>query len=510
MIGSLAGCSGPRTSAASAASASAPSGTAAPDPRANSLDTLVIAAPAGVPRPPFAFSKGDEALLDEIQYATFMYFWKAVNPTTGMVPDRSSVTFVSIAGVGFQLSALPIGVERGWVTRDEAQARALTILKALRDGQHNRHEGLFQHFLDGTTAGLRTDSPEHVVSTIDSALLFAGILTAGSYFGGEVRALGDELVAAANWRAFVSGDEAKPHERGFISLGWAPHKSSPDATQGRYLPYYWVDSGCEHRLVTFMGVLAPREEFRVDPAMYYRLRRAPGDYQGTGPMIWFPFSGALFVNVFSHCWINYAAMGVDDPAARGVGNRPRVDWWENSRRLVALHRQKARENPKGVPTLGEHAWGLSAMDVAKGYAVPGVYPNLMKLPGMRPEFDYSTFAPKDDYGDGSIAVYAPGAAIMFEPAAALDVLRYTRGLRAADGSALVWRDPSRPPEAGGGYGFRDSYNLGTGWVAPDYVCIDQGPLLLAIENARTGLIWRTFHAHPWVRAAGERLGWQKP
>ncbi len=99
---------------------------------------------------------------------------------------------------------------------------------------------------------------------------------------------------------------------------------------------------------------------------------------------------------------------------------------------------------------------------------------------------------------------------MFEPRAALDALRFARGLNDTRGQPLVWRDPSRPPEAGGGYGFRDSFNLGTGWVAPVDVAIDQGPLLLAIENARTGLIWRVFHAHPWVQDAANRLGWQKP
>lgn len=496
-----AGCATPKDAVPPASSPTVPVATLAPIVWPARAGDLVIASPAGTPRPPFAFSESDSAFLDEVQRAAFLYFWNAVNARTGMVPDRTSVTFTSIAGVGFQLSALPIGVERGWITRDQGDARARQILAALLANPANRHEGLFQHFLDGDTAGPRADLPEQVVSTIDTALLFAGALTAGSYFGGEVDALATRMVEAGNWRAFVAGDEAKPHERGFVSLGWSAGTKKRPAG---YLPYYWVDSGDEHRLVTFMGVLAPRADFRLDPAVYYRLRRAVGDYQGTGPMVWFPFSGALFVSLFSHAWINYAAMGPDEPARFGATNRSRVDWWENSRRHVALHRLKAIQNPQGKPTLGPHAWGLSASDTAEGYGVPGVFPTLQAFVDQRPEFDYSTWAVKDDYGDGTIAPYASGAAIMFEPAAALDALRFARAQQGANGRPLVWRDPGTP----GGYGFRDSYNLGTGWVAPDYVALDQGPLLLAIENARTGLIWATFQRHPLVQAAWERLGWK--
>ncbi len=489
----------------SGCAAAGPSSEPAATPLPAKAGELVIQSPPGTPRPPFAFSEDDSRFLDEVQRGCFRYFWEAVDPVTGMIPDRSSVDFVSVAGVGFQLSAIPIGVERGWITRAQGEERCLKILRALLGNPGNRHEGLFLHFIDGATAGGRKNTPEDVVSTIDSALLFAGVLTAGAYFGGEVDRLATQMVTDANWRAFVSGDEAKPHERGFITLGWRAKDAHDLSKGGRYLPYYWVDSGCEHRLVSFMGVLSPKPEHRVDSAMYYRLRRAVGDYKGTGPMIWFPYSGALFVNLFSHFWINYNAMGVDNPHAAGFANRPRVDWWENSRRLVALHRLKARENPENKPTLGEHAWGLTAMDVAKGYAVPGVYPTLITFPDQREAFDYSTYSGKDDYGDGSIAPYGPGSAIMFEPAAAVAAMRFAREQKVPDGSPMVWRDPANP--APGNYGFRDSYNLGTGWVAPDYVAIDQGPLILAIENARTGLIWRTFHSHPLVRQAGERLGW---
>lgn len=473
-------------------------------------DALSVIAPAGTPRPPFAFSKEDEALLDEIQRATFMYFWEAVNPTTGMVPDRSSVTFVSTGGLGFQLTALVIGAERGWITRAQGAERAEKILRVLGSDPDNQHAGLFQHFIDGTTAAPAVDGPEQVVSTADSGLLMAGVLTASAYFGGRVQELGDAMFSAANWRAFMTNEGAKPHERGFISLGWR-HKTGQPWTEGHLLPYFWIDNGCEHRLVTFLGVAAPNPAHRVDPETYYRLRRTMGEYQDIGPMVWFPYSGAHFTATFSHCWINYAAMGPDDPSAFGAENRPSVDWWENSRRLTELHRRKSIDNPKGLPTFSEHIWGLNASDDAKGYAVPGVFPNLIKPDGWRLGFDYAEMAGTDDYGDGTVAPYTLGSAIMFLPTQAADALRHIKSLKGADGKALVWRDPGGSATAAAGYGFQDAFNLGgpgkAAWVGKDLLAIDQGPMLVAIENARTGLVWKTFHSHPFVKAAAERLKW---
>jgi hypothetical protein len=475
-------------------------------------DAIVIRAPEGVPRPPFTFAPADEALLDEIQHATFNYFWHSAMPQTGMVPDRTSGTTVSVAGVGFQLSALPIGVERGWVGRDEAEQRALLILRSLEANRDNRKEGLFYHFVDGADAGQPETAYEHAVSTIDSALLLSGVITASSYFGGQVQEIGERLLAEANWSFFVAlagdkrvmGGSPAPHEVGFISLAWKPDDPARPSGKGKLAPYYWLDSGDEHRLVTFLAVSAPVPEHRASPETYYRLRRQLGSYADTGPMVWFPFSGALFTSFFAHCWINYAAMGPDDPGARGAARRARVDWWENARRTARMHRLKAIENPQRVPTVGENAWGLTSSDSARGYAVPGLFPRPMEMVGAVADFDYAVFEAVDDYGDGTIAPYGAGCTIMFDPAPAIAALRYYRGLMREDGSPLVWDTSKKGPARS--YGFHDAFNLGTGWVAPDLVAIDQGPLLLAIENARSGLIWRLFSAHATVREGAARLG----
>lgn len=461
---------------------------------------------AGQARPPFAFSAEDERLLEEVQRGAFNFLWSEVHPQTGLLKDRASKPIVSVAGVGFQLSGLCVGVERGWITREQGYERATLVLRSLETHPDNRKAGLFYHFLLGESANPDMGPFEHVVSTIDSAILFSGMLTASSYFKGEVAERADRMFAAADWRFFQMGSRAKPWERGFISLGWKPNDDAHPSGDGTLLPYGWLDGGCEHRLVTFLGVCAPEEASRLEPALYYRLRRQLGSYgngaEETGPMVYFPWSGALFTNIFSHCWIDYSAMGPDDPAKFGIERRSRVDWWENSRRAVQLHRMKAAENPLKLPTLGQNAWGLTASDVATGYGVPGVFPRAMVIAGLRPEFDVPAYKPKDSWGDGTIAPYGAGCSVMFEPEAAVAALRHYREVagRLRGGNAL-WKDP-----AAGGYGFADAYNEGTGWVAPDYVAIDQGPLLLAIENARTGLIWRLFHEHPAVRGGVGRLG----
>lgn len=510
VAGSLAACAAPP----------APSDPKRPVP----AESVRIQSPASVARPPFQFSTSDDAFLEDVSYGAFQFLWDTASKQTGMPPDRASNGTVSVAGVGFFLSGLPIAVERGWVTRAQATERALLMLRTLEKNPAIRKAGLFQHYLDGTTGGIHPDTNlEHVVSTIDSALLFAGILTASSYFGGEVQVIGDRLFTDANWQFFLGGSEGKPHERGFISLGWKPKDKKNPAGDGARLPYYWMDSGCEHRLTTFLAVCAPKPEHRADATLYYKLRRQLGQYTfkgdpstlpsdldpSTGPVVWFPYSGALFVNTFSHLWINYAALGADNPAALGVAARSPVDWWENSRRMTILHRLKAIENPKHLPTLGVNAWGLTASDYPKGYLVAGVFPDDLPIANWRPDVDYSKFRAPDEWGDGTIAPYGAGCAILFQPDAAVRAMRHYQSLRDARGEPLAWRDPRKPASQGGGYGFVDAFNLkgpdAKPWATTEYLAIDQGPLLLAIENARTGSVWKWFHAHPFVQAGLERL-----
>ncbi len=457
----------------------------------------------GRERPPYAFSDEDAAFLDGVQRGCFNYFWNAVDPVTGMVRDRTSADFISVAGVGYQLAAIVVGESRGWITPDQAQQRTLKIVKALHGNPDNRPGGIFYHFLAPKTAGPSGGAYEQVASTIDSGILFAGLMTASAHYGGEIGKLADEMVAQANWAAFVEEKHERPYEQGFLSLGWEKPKDENAPFAAGLLHYTWADAGDEQRLVYFLAQTPPDEDHRLPAQTYYKPRRTLGEVEGVGEVVWFPWSGALFTAFFAHCWIDYASMGADDPAAHGVEFRKPTDWWENGYKLVQMHRQKAQEKPN---YFGFNAcvWGLSACDGEHGYLVPGYFPKLSKNQLGRPDYDHLTIEMKDDWGGGTVAPYTAGSAIIFDPKAALDTLRHYRKL-ADDFAPKLWDDP-----ATGGYGFADSFRLGSmggvKWVAPDRVAIDAGPLLVCIENARTGLVWETFGRHPYVRNAYGRLG----
>jgi hypothetical protein len=365
---------------------------------------------------------------------------------------------------------------------------------------------MFFHFIDGATGGFPTGTPEDVVSTVDSALFFAGALTAGEYFGGEVRERAERLYTQADWRAFVLESGVPEYERGAISLAWAPEDPKNPQGPGKFRPYAWVDSGDEHRLVTFLAVAAPDAGRRVDPTVYYRLRRPLGVHDGKA-MVYLPWSGAHFVNLFAHCWINYAAYGADTPADYGYPTRSRVDWWENSRRQTVLQRDRAIAAAARFPNFGPDSWGVSASDCPSGYCVPGVYPEPLRPPAHRLQWDTPDYRPREDLGQGTVAPYAAVGSVLFEPRLALAAVRAMQGIRGADGRPAVWRDPS----IGEGWGLRDAYRRGGGgevWVAADDLAIDQGPLIVLVENARTGLISGAFHRQRWVSGAVAALGWK--
>jgi len=478
-----------------------PGGTPQPEPRVLRAGEVVIEPEPGTPRPPYRFSEHDSALLDRVQRAAFGYFWDAAHEGSGLIRDRSSADTVSIAGVGFGLSALPIGVERGWISREQGEDRALSMLEALLDQPTNRKAGLYYHFLNPDGSPKRVGT-ELVVSTIDSALLFAGAATAGQYFGGRVGELADRMLTEADWAFFAEKDEQPGRPSGCLSLGWKPASDDNPTGPGMLLPYYWVDSGDEHRLATFMAVCAPDPAHRIEPAVYYRLRRMLGWHEPVGEVAWFPYSGALFTAFFAHCWIDYAGLGPDDPSSWGVNQRASVDWWENSRRLVHLHRDKAIANPLGLPTLGENAWGLTACDGPDGYLVPGLFPDPVTMLDAEPGIDYPIFRSEDRWGGGVVPPYGAASSIVFEPGLAVAAMRHYVSVEGADGEPLAWRDPEQ-----GGYGFVDAFRAGPEpWRAEDTVAIDHGPMLVLIENARTGLIWRLFRAHPMIAAGFERLG----
>ncbi len=452
-------------------------------------------------RPPFrGFSAEDERLLEAVSLGAWRTLWEQVDPDSGLVYDRTSGTVVSVAGVGFQLASLPIGVERGWVGRAEAEARAVRVLRSLREGKGNRKAGLYFHFLEGDGSASAREF-EMTVSTVDSAILFAGACVAASAFGGEVAALAEAMFAEADWTFFVDHEVEADWAKGGVSLGWQPADAGDPTGEGTLLGYHWLDAACEARLVVFMGMSTPVEQHRLAPEAYWRLRRPVGEHSGEA-IVFNPYAGALFTQQYAHLFIDYASMGADDPGAHGF-ERVRVDWWENSRRFAAMHRERTLAAAGRSKTFAAGLWGLSASDTPGGYAVAGLHPKRVRIPGDREGWDDPGHEPVDEWGDGTVSLSAAVGTVLFEPGPAMALLRRAMALRGSDGALLAWSDPAE-----GGRGLSNAVNLGGAepWAAPDRLAIDDGSLLLAIENARTGLVWRLFHRHPAVRGGMERLG----
>lgn len=440
----------------------------------------ILRSPRTLEAQEYVLSADDHALLEEIQYGCFRYFWDEVGDPVPLVKDRRLGPVSSIAAVGFQLSSLPIGVERGWITRQQGEERAMQVLHGLLNRTDNKHRGVYLHFPDLNTAGVSLSGYEVVASTVDHALLMAGALPAAVYFEGEVAGLVDRLIAETDWRAFAVA------EGQLLSMGWRPTDPRQPEGPGDFLTYHWKDSGDEERLIYFLAAGSPVPEHALPPHRYYETQRPIKAWQDGEPFA-VTYPGALFTYFFSHCWIDYRAFAADDPAAFG-SDQPSIDWFENSRRAVDTHRLRCEQQASVYRTLADGRWGLSACDGPKGYIVPNLQPNLIE---------------RDDWYEGTVAPYAAGSAIMFTPETSLQALRSMRHLVDEQGQPRVWR-----PVAEGGYGFADAFNVDLNWTSPDNLGIDQGPLLLAIENVRTGLIWKLTRQHSMTQRAIQRLGWQ--
>ncbi len=432
---------------------------------------------------------GADPLIRDLQERTFRYFWDTTDPETGLAPDRwPTPSFASIAAVGFALTAYPIGVTNGWITREQARTRTLATLRFFAtapqgDGQSDAsgYKGFFYHFL-GVTKGRRFARAE--LSTIDTALLLGGVLFAQSWFDAdepaeaEIRALADQLYAAVDWTWITP----RPP---FVSMGWHPDSG--------FIPSDWNIYN-EGLLLYVLALGSPSHPLPPETwtAWTARFDAQWSDKWGEPHLHFAP----LFIHQYSHCWIDFRGIRDSYMAAKGI------DYFENSRRAVRAQRNYAIANPGGWAGYGADVWGLTACDG------PGDF--RQRIGGReRQFFSYSARGP-DDRDDGTLAPTAAAASIAFEPelagrAVATMHARYGRGIY-------------------GRYGFLDSFNPtltrataplkhgkivpGIGWVDGDHLGIDQGPILLMIENLRTGLVWEVMRRNPHIRRGLQRAGFK--
>ncbi len=432
------------------------------------------------------------ALFDDIQARTFRYFWELANPGNGLVPDRHpSRSPSSIAAVGFALTAYPIGVERGYVTRGEAIGRVLTTLRffdAAPQGPGPEattgYKGFFYHFLDMRT-GLRS-GPSVELSTIDTTLLLGGVLFCQSYFDGsdaaeaEIRDLAERIYARVDW----SWAAPRPP---LVTMGWRPDVGFYESEWRIY---------DESMLLYVLGLGSPDHPLPDAAWAAYTGTRRVQEYRGYEHINF----GPLFGHQYSHLWIDFRDIH-DDVTAR-IG----FDYFENSRRATMAQREYARANPAGWIGYGDHVWGLTACDGPDGEA----------LVNGRPIQFRGYFARGAAYGeeldDGTIAPTAAIGSMPFAPEVAVPAaLALHRRYGAHLYSTYGFLDAFNPSVPDGTPVKQGRVVPGAGWFDTDYLGIDQGPILAMIENHRSGFVWRVMRRNPHVQKgllrAGFRGGW---
>jgi hypothetical protein len=403
----------------------------------------------------------DEALLDQLQRAAFDYFLERTRPKTGLVADTTREgSPASIAVSGFGLSTYPVAVERGWLTRPEAARRVLVALRFFAESVQSDaadatgFKGFYYHFLDLET-GRRTWKCE--LSLIDTTLLLAGVLTVSVYFAGdapaevEIRSLAEMLLSRVDWAWATNGQSTIMH-------GWKPECG--------FLHYGWEG----YSEATILYVLALASTTHPLPQGAYAAWTTTYQWENLYDCDWL-FAGPLFIHLFSHAWIDFR--GIRDAFMREKSS----DYFENSQRAVDLQRAYAKRNPREFVGYGGDCWGISAGDGP-------------------PPLGYCARAIPFGPDDGTLSPPAVVGSLPFAPVSVLRAVRHWLATYPA-----VIHD----------YKLRSGFNPTREWVSEGLFGLDQGLIVLMIENHRTGLIWNLMRRCPQVvaglRAAGFNGGW---
>ncbi len=421
-----------------------------------------------------------EAKLEKLQKDTFGYFLKETNPENGLVPDSTrEESFCSTTAVGLALSSYTVAVENGFMTRAEAVKRTLTTLRFFWESPQGKgidaigYQGFFYHFLDMKT-GCRAGKSE--VSTIDTTFFLAGALACAAYFTKdtddekEIRTLADALYRRADWQWAQGGDGAK------VSMGWKPETG--------FIKYCWKGYS-EALLLYALGLGSPTfplpEESYAAFTKSYKWKKL---YD-----IEFLYAGPLFIHQLSHCWIDFR--GIQDEYMREKG----IDYFENSRRATYIQQKYAMNNPKNFAGYNAKCWGITASD--------GPGPKKLKINGIEREFfDYMARSIPNGPDDGTIAPWAAIASLPFAPEIVLTALAYFN---------------EEFPDMTSKYGLKCSFNPTfegdnqgvNGWISQGYYGLDQGPIVLMIENYRTGFFWRLMRQNPYILAGLRRAGFSR-
>jgi hypothetical protein len=411
------------------------------------------------PSPAELAALSDDALLEAVQRQTFKFFWEGAHPESGLARDRCNTTpgletdLVATGGSGFGIMAVVVAVERGWISREVAVERLLKMLDLLI--RATCYHGVFPHFMNGRSGAtipfIRKDDGGDLVET---SFLIMGLLCAREYFTGDsgdeakVRGLANYLWNDVEWDWYTHGGRAALHWHWSPTNGWALD-----------LPI----RGWNECLITYLlAAAAPR--YSIDASVYHQ-GFAEGrnflngkSYYGIQLPLGSPFGGPLFFSQYSFCGI--------DP--RGLKDQY-ADYWQQNLHHVRINHAHCQNNPKNWRGYGPACWGLTSSDGPDGY---------------------STHSPDND--DGTLSPTAALASMPYTPQESLLAMRHFL----TEHGDKLW----------GRFGFVDAFCEARSWYAQTYLAIDQGPIVLMIENYRTGLLWDLFMKAPEIKAGLLKLG----
>ena len=401
----------------------------------------------------------DEALLDLVQRQTFKYFWEFGHPVSGMARERNtSGDVVTTGGTGFAIMAMVTAVHRGFISREEGRTRIQKIVDFLEGA--DKFKGAFPHWLNGATGRVQPFSAkDDGADLVETSFLMQGLLTARQFFNSAdaaetgLRADINALWQGVDWTWFTKGGE------NVLYWHWSP-------------AYQWEMNhriqGWNEALITYV-LAAASPTHTISKAVYDEgwarngAMRNGGTHFGIQLPLGPSFGGPLFFAHYSFLGLN--PNGLTDAYA---------NYWEQNRAHTLINRAYAIANPKGFAGYSDAVWGLTASDDNK--------------------VGYLAHDPTND--NGVIAPTAALSSMPYTPEESMKALKffyYTLGDK-------LWKE----------YGFVDAFNLTDGWFASSFLAIDQGPIIVMIENHRSGLLWNLFMSAPEVKAGLRKLGFQSP